>query len=1061
MADIMQMEADAEDKEIYFLANKLYRLTDSGAVKVNLLDESAFKCFYPVSKSNFWLSPVLPSYGSMLFHYVGGLMFHISNPFSNTINLIHSYGPNKFIMSALLETAVYENGLFFPLMPAPSRNSFSKFFLTDTSTIWLVDQYHKLFQYKHGQYHKYLPDKTITDFSFHNINSGVILAKDELYIVTGQGVKFLYKNSLLNDVQKILWLPDKRLILVGKNGLILVFAKNVLTRISNRHKESLNQIVFTAPDNIWISGEKGIILYSGSKKYKLEPKIKTSFTISNLVSFAVPLNNEYGVALADFDGDGNVDIYTVRIYEQNRLFINNYRHKNEQPENFLNDEIVKRNATGTKNTSGEAAKELKLGVAAADIDNDNDQDIYLCYLVGTNRLLINQGNGFFRNVSEKKKRACVDMKRSNAAAFADVDNDGDLDLFVTSEEGSNRLFLNDGTGHFADITPTSGLASTSGGMCASFADVNNDGLPDLAVTFWHPQNKLYINESKNGEVRFRDITSETDIVKAPPAKSNAVTFADVNNDGFIDLFIANRKSPNRLYINNGKGVFIDKTATYFKPEDYLTNGAVFADFNLDGYLDLYLTNVGENILYKNINGQYFEDVTAAYGAELSGYGTGSAVADIDNDGDPDIYAAIYVNGDSKLLINDTEKNSFIKLKLKGVISNKDAIGAKVWLYKKQTNGLPPVLAGYREMTCGNSYSSSSAKEIIFGCAEQVDYYALIKFPTTKDTIKTDILHAGETLVVKEMEGTKAFFINTGNSILLFFKNRENHPEFIKLMLLAVMLFLYNYFNRRTVLNIARIQWIVMGMIFLLFVIFNGLYLFEWPSFDFFIPFLISMVLLIIFHLVITRYISQKQATLEKQEIRNKISRDLHDDLASTLGSISIYSNTLECSKSAHDFNLPKKISGLSHMALQSISDIIWMTAPRNDTLQSLISKLNGMMYELFEDNKIQFVSGIQVPDKEIVMEEKLRNNVFLILKEAVHNILKHAQANRVVFEVKFLNNFCFISLNDNGKGIDDTANISSGNGLINMRARALESEVDLNIGSREQEGTTLALRFKI
>lgn len=1054
------MEADAEGKDVYYLANKLYRLTDSGAVKINILDENAFKCFYPVSKSNFWLSPVLPNYGSVLYHYVGGLLFHIPNPFSNTINLIHSYGSDKFIMSALLETAVYEKGRFYPLMPAPSRNSFAKFFLTDTSVIWLIDHYHKLFQYRHGRYHEYLPDKTITDFSFHNINSGIILAKDELYSMTGQGVKLLYKNSLLNDVQKILWLPDKRLIMVGKDGFILLFANNKLVQIQNDYKENLNHIVFTPPDNIWIGGEKGIILYSGSKKYKSDPKIRTSFTATNLVSYAVPLNNEYGVALADFNGDGKTDIYAVRIYEQNRLFINYFQNK-AAPEQSFNDEVTKRNATGATSSSEKTAKELKLGVAVADIDNDNDQDIYLCYLVATNRLLINKGNGFFRNVSEKKKRACMDMNRSNAAVFADVDNDGDLDLFVTSEEGSNRLFLNDGTGHFADITQTSGLASTGGGMCASFADVNNDGLPDLAVSFWHPQNKLYINESKNGKVRFRDITSETDIAKASPAKSNAVTFADVNNDGFIDLFIANRKSPNRLYINNGKGIFIDKTDTYFKPEDYLTNGAVFADFNLDGYLDLYLTNVGENVLYKNINGQYFEDVTAAYGAELSGYGTGSAVADIDNDGDPDIYTATYVNGDSKLLINDTEKNSFIKLKLKGVISNKDAIGAKVWLYKKQTNGMPPVLAGYREMTCGNSYSSSSAKEIIFGCAEQADYYALIKFPTTKDTIKTEILHAGETLVVKEMEGPKAFFINTGTGILLFFKNRENHPEFIKLIFLAVMLFLYNYFNRRTVLNIARIQWFVMGMIFLLFVILNGLYLFEWPSFDYFMPFLISMVLLIIFHLVITRYISQKQATLEKQEIRNKISRDLHDDLASTLGSISIYSNTLEFTNNAQDINLPKKIAGLSQMALQSISDIIWMTAPRNDTLQSLISKLNSMLYELFEDNKIQFASAIQIPDKEIVVEEKLRNNVFLILKEAAHNILKHAQAKRVVFEVKFLNDFCFISLNDNGKGIDDTANISSGNGLINMRARALESDIDLTINTHEQKGTTIGLRFKI
>ena len=116
------------------------------------------------------------------------------------------------------------------------------------------------------------------------------------------------------------------------------------------------------------------------------------------------------------------------------------------------------------------------------------------------------------------------MNRSNAAAFADVDIDGDLDLFVTNEEGSNRLFENNGTGHFKDITATSGLESTGGGMCASFADVNNDGYPDLCVSFWYPSNKLYFNESKNGRIYFRDVTHLTDLAGAAPAKEQCSGF---------------------------------------------------------------------------------------------------------------------------------------------------------------------------------------------------------------------------------------------------------------------------------------------------------------------------------------------------------------------------------------------------------------------------------------------------------------------------------------------------------------------------------------------------------
>ncbi len=152
----------------------------------------------------------------------------------------------------------------------------------------------------------------------------------------------------------------------------------------------------------------------------------------------------------------------MRIYEQNRLYINNLTTKSNQHfKNGFSEEAVKRNANGVINPeSSTSLSELKLGIGVADIDNDNDQDIYLCYLNSVNKLLLNKGNGYFRNVSEQDNRACENMKRSNAAAFADVDIDGDLDLFVTNEEGSNRLFENNGTGHFTDITATSGLEST-------------------------------------------------------------------------------------------------------------------------------------------------------------------------------------------------------------------------------------------------------------------------------------------------------------------------------------------------------------------------------------------------------------------------------------------------------------------------------------------------------------------------------------------------------------------------------------------------------------------------
>jgi signal transduction histidine kinase len=162
--------------------------------------------------------------------------------------------------------------------------------------------------------------------------------------------------------------------------------------------------------------------------------------------------------------------------------------------------------------------------------------------------------------------------------------------------------------------------------------------------------------------------------------------------------------------------------------------------------------------------------------------------------------------------------------------------------------------------------------------------------------------------------------------------------------------------------------------------------------------------------------------------------------------------------------LPGKIAGLTQSALQSISDIIWMTSPRNDTLQSLISKLSNYMMELLTDNKINFQSEIKIPDDPVILQEKIRNDTFLILKEGLHNIIRHAGARNVEFKAELTENRSTISLKDDGVGITDSGQVkkgSHGNGLVNMRRRAQESGIEINIKSGEGKGTEIVLQFKI
>ncbi|MCX6249724.1 MAG: FG-GAP-like repeat-containing protein [Bacteroidetes bacterium] len=1067
-ADIRTILHD-DQKNVYFLTDKIYKLENDIWKKLDFPVEGKIYTIYPVSAKDVWFTVNQVTNTCMLYHYHDGITENVRSPFANQIFSIYFISENRALFAGIADMAVYENGSFRMLPPSPARFYNINIFGKDLSAFWILTKKGELFLYKRGIYKKVLGDIAITDFCFADMHNGYLLSGEKLFRVDGSGIILLLKSTDLQQVRKIYLMENGTVLMVGDKGLILSYANGHLSRHSVQCTENLTDLVATGPENIWICGENGRLLYSGEKQFPKYLEDNQGFSSHKLISYWINTDDEYGVAMADFNGDDKTDIYAVRIYEQNRLYINNLVSAILLPgiDGFA-EEAVKRNANGVINPETNTAQnELKLGIGVADIDNDNDQDIYLCYLNSVNKLLLNRGNGYFRNVSGQKNRACENMNRSNAAAFADVDNDGDLDLFVTNEEGSNRLFENDGTGHFSDITATSGLGSIGGGMCASFADVNNDGYPDLCVSFWYPSNKLYINESKNGRIHFRDVTNLTDLAKATPSKSNAVAFADVNNDGFTDLFIANRNTGNKLYLNNGKGIFTDKTRDYFQPENYMSNGAVFADFDLDGYQDLYITNVGENVLYKNMDGRYFKDVTAIFGAEMSGYCTGCAAGDVDNDGDPDLYVANYINGNSNLFLNITEKKTFVKIKLHGVRSNKDAIGAKIWLYKVPGDKHHRVLAGYRELNGGSSYGSVSAKEMIFGVEPRAEYYILIKFPSSPDTLREDHIVAGKILEISELKGFPAFYTERRNSFVRFFKDQENQPEIVKYALILLLLVIYNLKLRRSIRSIAIFRWLASGFVFVVFVFVNRSFLFQWLSVSFFLAPLVVLGLLAIVHLFIDRILLRRLALKEKLDLREKLSRDLHDDLASTLGSISIYAETLKGMNkpSPPDFNkLPVKIAGLTQSALQSISDIIWMTSPRNDSLQSLISKTSNYMLEILTDNKINFRPAINIPDDPIILQEKIRNDAFLILKEGLHNIIRHAGAGNVEFSAEIKENICTIYLKDDGVGMVDskqTKKGSHGNGLVNMRRRAQESEIDFTIHSGEGAGTEIIMHFKI
>jgi hypothetical protein len=275
-------------------------------------------------------------------------------------------------------------------------------------------------------------------------------------------------------------------------------------------------------------------------------------------------------------------------------------------------------------------------VAFADVNNDGKIDMFVTNDGSANRLYINPGNeGKFTDATSSAGLA--DDGPSRGAVFADVNGDGHLDLFVTASSAADHLYLGDGSGGFKDFTSEAGVGDKSFGQGACFADVDGDGDLDLFVANFGQTNNLYINDGKGV---FANATKAAGLLDAG-VDSFGCTFGDVDEDGDLDLYISNAESYNNLYLNNGKGVFTDVTEKAgVKGDKGQGRGVSFADLNGDGHLDLYMVAPQtKNMIFFGDGTGKFADGCESAGVCDTGAAQGMSIADVDGDGDLDIFVS--------------------------------------------------------------------------------------------------------------------------------------------------------------------------------------------------------------------------------------------------------------------------------------------------------------------------------------------------------------------------------------------------------------------------------------
>ncbi|MBI3426122.1 MAG: CRTAC1 family protein [Acidobacteria bacterium] len=467
-----------------------------------------------------------------------------------------------------------------------------------------------------------------------------------------------------------------------------------------------------------------------------------------------------GAAMFDYDGDGKLDLYLTNSYSVEAALANKPRPPAALYRNLGNgkfeDVAVK---------AGVADPGWAMGVSVADYDNDGFDDLYVtCF--GPNKLYRNLGNGKFEDVTAKA--GVGDARFSTGAAWGDYDRDGDLDLFVANyvdfkltdlpqfgkgelcrfrniavqcgprglPGAGDALYRNNGDGTFTDVSKAAKVEDANGyyGLGVVWTDFDDDGWPDIYVANDATPNYAYRN-NHNGTFTEMGLALGVAVDdNGVEQGSMGISIGDYDRDGRLDLFVTNfAEQYNTLYHKQADGAFSDvsrvsKTAEVSLP--YVGWGVKFFDADLDGWLDLLVVNGHvypqiegaypggqyrqRKLFYRNLRNGTFADASNEVGAALQERraSRGAAFGDYDEDGDIDILVND-LDGPPMLLRNDfvetngAQTGHWLKLKLTGTKSNRNAVGARV---EVKAGGLTQV----DEVRAGDSYLSHSDWRLHFG-----------------------------------------------------------------------------------------------------------------------------------------------------------------------------------------------------------------------------------------------------------------------------------------------------------------------------------------------------------
>lgn len=494
----------------------------------------------------------------------------------------------------------------------------------------------------------------------------------------------------------------------------------------------------------------GIVLYINSNTQNSE----NIFSITNklkfiLVSESILMNERSstgGISWVDFDGDGDDDIFVTNGYDVSKS-------PNEPQTNWLYENI---NGTFRLITTELSEREgYSSGSAWADMDNDGDLDVFVPNQKGQdNFLFINDGKGKFKFMGKESPSTGGGL--SFASTWGDIDNDGFVDLFVSngglSGLGADFLYHNN-KGKLMKLIEKSPVTTDtlqSGG--ATFVDYDLDG--DLDLYIGGNPIRMFRNDGNGNFEHDRKVVFVNNQSRLGLSFSGA--WGDFDNDGDLDLFqVFDEGEPNRLFTNLGGGKFkrtFKGDATSEVSSAYYSH---WVDLNNDGFLDIIVANWGQPpFIYINKNGLSLEKVIFPNLEKRPWYASMVASSDYDNDGDIDFIVGNWPvkpgEGEENLLFNNHGPvGNYIGVRFKGIKSNRSGIGVRAQMIIKDSSGGIRTIT--RDVRSQDGWRGQSSLELLFGLGEAIKAEKIIIYWPSGIIQEIANIKAGQKIIIEESE----------------------------------------------------------------------------------------------------------------------------------------------------------------------------------------------------------------------------------------------------------------------------------------------------------------------